>query len=73
MLQFLAELLVSLLILAGSFFLLVGSIGLAKLPSLIQRLHAPDQGRDPGRRRPAAGLDALLLGCSAATRPTMSC
>ena len=40
MLQFLAELVTSLLILAGSFFLFVGSLGLARLPSLMQRLHA---------------------------------
>ena len=41
LLQLLAEALVALLILAGSFFLLVGSLGLARLPTLIQRLHAP--------------------------------
>ena len=41
MLRFLAEFAISLVILGGSFFLLVGSLGLAKLPSLIQRLHAP--------------------------------
>jgi multicomponent K+:H+ antiporter subunit G len=48
MLQFLAELLISLLILAGSFFLFVGSLGLAKLPSLIQRLHAPTKAATLG-------------------------
>lgn len=47
-LQFLAELAVSLLILGGSFFLLVGSLGLAKLPTLIQRLHAPTKAATLG-------------------------
>ena len=36
------------LILAGSFFLLVGSLGLARLPSLIQRLHAPTKAATLG-------------------------
>lgn len=45
---FLIEFLVSLLILAGSFFLLVGSLGLAKLPTLIQRLHAPTKAATLG-------------------------
>ena len=48
MLQLLAELLVSLLILAGSFFLFVGSLGLARLPSLMQRLHAPTKAATLG-------------------------
>jgi multicomponent K+:H+ antiporter subunit G len=48
MLHLLAELLISLLILGGSFFLLVGSIGLARLPSLIQRLHAPTKAATLG-------------------------
>jgi multicomponent K+:H+ antiporter subunit G len=37
----LLEILVSLLILTGAFFSLVGSFGLAKLPDLMTRLHAP--------------------------------
>jgi multicomponent K+:H+ antiporter subunit G len=48
MFGFLSELAVALLILAGSFFLLVGSFGLAKLPSLIQRLHAPTKSSTLG-------------------------
>jgi multicomponent K+:H+ antiporter subunit G len=51
---FLLELLVALLLLAGSFFLLVGSYGLAKLPSLIQRLHAPTKAT-------TLGVGGLLL------------
>ena len=47
-LQLLAELVVSLLILAGSFFLFVGSLGLARLPSLMQRLHAPTKAATLG-------------------------
>jgi multicomponent K+:H+ antiporter subunit G len=48
MFHFLVELVIALLILGGSFFLLVGSIGLAKLPSLIQRLHAPTKAATLG-------------------------
>ena len=47
-LDVLLELLVAALVLAGSFFLLVGSFGLAKLPSLIQRLHAPTKSSTLG-------------------------
>ena len=48
MLEFLAELVIALLILAGSFFLFVGSLGLARLPSLMQRLHAPTKAATLG-------------------------
>lgn len=48
MLQILIELAIAALILIGSFFLLVGSIGLAKLPSLMQRLHAPTKSSTLG-------------------------
>ena len=48
MIEFLAEFVVALLILGGSFFLLVGSYGLAKLPSLMQRLHAPTKATTLG-------------------------
>jgi multicomponent K+:H+ antiporter subunit G len=48
MLHLLAQLLASLLILAGSFFLLVGSFGLARLPGLMQRLHAPTKAATLG-------------------------
>lgn len=48
MLTFLAELVIALLILGGSFFLLVGSIGLAKLSTLAQRLHAPTKAATLG-------------------------
>jgi multicomponent K+:H+ antiporter subunit G len=51
---FLLELLIASLILAGSFFLLVGSYGLAKLPTLIQRLHAPTKAS-------TLGVGGLLL------------
>ena len=48
MLELLAEIVISLLILGGSFFLLVGSIGLARLPTLVQRLHAPTKAATLG-------------------------
>jgi multicomponent K+:H+ antiporter subunit G len=54
MIDFLIELVVALLILAGSFFLLVGSYGLAKLPTLMQRLHAPTKAT-------TLGVGGLLL------------
>ena len=39
---------VALLILIGAFFLLVGSLGLAKLPDLLRRLHAPTKATTLG-------------------------
>jgi multicomponent K+:H+ antiporter subunit G len=42
------EIFVTFLLLTGSFFLVVGSFGLAKLPSLIQRLHAPTKSTTLG-------------------------
>ena len=54
MLDLLLQLAVALLILVGSFFLVVGSFGLAKLPSLIQRLHAPTKSA-------TLGVGCLLL------------
>lgn len=45
---FIAELLIALLILAAGFFGLVGSYGLAKLPDLMARLHAPTKATTLG-------------------------
>ena len=45
---FVLELLVSLLIVAGGAFLLVGSIGMVKLPDLLTRLHAPTKASTLG-------------------------
>lgn len=42
------ELLVAALILIGAFFLFVGSFGLAKLPDLMRRLHAPTKATTLG-------------------------
>ena len=39
--DFMFELIVSVLIVLGGFFSLVGSVGLIKLPDLLTRLHAP--------------------------------
>ena len=52
--SFLAELLVSLLILIGAGFALVGSWGLVKLPDLMMRLHAPTKAT-------TLGVGALLI------------
>lgn len=42
------EALIAATILAGAFFLLVGSYGLAKLPDLMRRLHAPTKATTLG-------------------------
>jgi len=44
----LVELVVSLLIVAGGFFVFVGSFGLIKLPEIMQRLHAPTKATTLG-------------------------
>jgi multicomponent K+:H+ antiporter subunit G len=43
-----AEAVVAALLLTGSFFLLVGSVGLLKLPDLMTRLHAPTKATTLG-------------------------
>jgi multicomponent K+:H+ antiporter subunit G len=44
----LIEVLVSLLLLVGAFFTLVGSIGLSRLPDFFMRLHAPTKATTLG-------------------------
>lgn len=44
----LVELVVALLIVAGGFFVFVGSFGLIKLPEIMQRLHAPTKATTLG-------------------------
>lgn len=46
--EFVAELAVSLLIVIGGIFALVGSIGLIKLPHFLMRLHAPTKATTLG-------------------------
>lgn len=48
------EIVVALLIVAGSSFTLIGSIGLVKLPDLMMRLHAPTKAT-------TAGVGGVLL------------
>ncbi len=43
-----AEIVISLLIVAGGFFAFVGSFGLIKLPEIMQRLHAPTKATTLG-------------------------
>ncbi|WP_345792936.1 Na+/H+ antiporter subunit G [Thauera sp. JM12B12] len=45
---FLLELLVSVLIVLGGLFALVGSVGMVKLPDLLTRLHAPTKATTLG-------------------------
>ncbi|HEV7371475.1 Na+/H+ antiporter subunit G [Arenibaculum sp.] len=54
MMVFIGELAVSALIVIGAFFLLVGSIGLAKLPDIMRRLHAPTKST-------TLGIGAILI------------
>ena len=42
------EIIISILVLVGAFFTLVGSIGLAKLPDFFTRLHAPTKATTLG-------------------------
>lgn len=49
-----AEAAIALLILIGSFFLFVGSLGLAKLSDLMQRLHGPSKAT-------TLGIGAMLI------------
>lgn len=49
------EIVVSLLIVAGAFFALVGSIGLSRLPDYFMRLHGPTKAT-------TLGLGLLLFG-----------
>lgn len=46
--NFLLELLISLLIVISALFVLVGSLGLIKLPDLMTRLHAPTKATTAG-------------------------
>jgi multicomponent K+:H+ antiporter subunit G len=48
MTQLAAEAIIAALILVGAFFLLVGSLGLAKLPDLMRRLHGPTKATTLG-------------------------
>jgi len=50
----LIEILVSAFILIGSFFLFVGSLGLAKLPDTMRRLHGPTKAT-------TLGIGAMLI------------
>jgi multicomponent K+:H+ antiporter subunit G len=50
----LAEALVAAIILIGAFFLFVGSLGLAKLPDLMRRLHGPTKAT-------TLGIGAMLI------------
>lgn len=50
----LSDIVVTVLILTGTFFLFVGSFGLAKLPDLMRRLHAPTKAT-------TLGIGALLF------------
>jgi multicomponent K+:H+ antiporter subunit G len=51
---FISEILISALILVGTFFMLVGSIGIVKLPDMMRRLHAPTKAT-------TLGIGAMLI------------
>ncbi|MDS7967333.1 Na+/H+ antiporter subunit G [Acinetobacter sp. V117_2] len=46
--QFTMEIIVSIFLVFGSFFMLVGSIGMVRLPDLFMRLHAPTKSSTLG-------------------------
>lgn len=46
--QLIMEILVSIFLLIGSFFMLVGGIGMVRLPDLFMRLHAPTKSSTLG-------------------------
>ena len=46
--QIVMEILVSIFLLIGTFFMLVGSIGMVRLPDLFMRLHAPTKSSTLG-------------------------
>ena len=46
--QLVMEILVSIFLIIGSFFMLVGSIGMVRLPDLFMRLHAPTKSSTLG-------------------------
>jgi multicomponent K+:H+ antiporter subunit G len=51
------EIMISILVLVGSFFVLVGSIGLVKLPDFFTRLHGPTKAT-------TLGVGAILVASS---------
>lgn len=52
--SFVVELIISALLVIGAFFLLVGSLGLAKLPDTMRRLHGPTKAT-------TLGIGSLLI------------
>lgn len=46
--QFVMEIIVSVFLIFGAFFMLVGSIGMVRLPDLFMRLHAPTKSSTLG-------------------------
>ena len=46
--QFIMEIIVSIFLVFGAFFMLVGSIGMVRLPDLFMRLHAPTKSSTLG-------------------------
>jgi len=46
--QFVMEIIVSVFLVFGAFFMLVGSIGMVRLPDLFMRLHAPTKSSTLG-------------------------
>ncbi|WP_439817037.1 Na+/H+ antiporter subunit G [Zavarzinia sp. CC-PAN008] len=54
MIETIAQVVAAVLILVGAFFLVVGSLGLARLPGTMQRLHGPTKAT-------TLGIGSLLL------------
>ena len=52
--QFIIEIIISFFVVVGAFFMLIGSIGMIRLPDLFMRLHAPTKSS-------TLGLGSFLL------------
>jgi multicomponent K+:H+ antiporter subunit F len=56
------EFIISALIILGALFVLLGSVGLARLPDFFMRLHGPDESDNHGRRRNPTRIGDILFG-----------
>ena len=54
------EIVISVLIVIGASFALIGSWGMVRLPTLMERLHGPTKATTLGLGRHAGGIDAVL-------------
>ncbi len=58
--QFVFEIIISFFLIFGAFFMLVGSIGMIRLPDLFMRLHAPTKSSTLGSSFQASKSAAVV-------------